>query len=385
MSMPKILKTLKSMTTLPPNLQSGNTYTAIPTSKMGQPKTTTKSNLTQLVIDPDSDYIIRLAMRLLPQEENPENVMRLFISSVATASGLSMSKLRATNGESIQNYSDIMERVTNVLTDDQDDKPNRLRAIEMPVPSWYAGDPVTADTMQDIIDLDPAEVSAFAGSLCMAVTKKPTAENIEAFISKRSNLATLGLMSGEPQVFTENSNYLNLELLTKVNKAASFYVIPRELTMRALATNIGQMEDGNQYVFACFLAMIENTGMNSLTIIRKVLQWMPNLPVYFPHWKMEILACSNGISRVMALPPAERSFCKAIYGSKFIPVQYSDISHILGICVYIGSKFEPTLANFKGGVLSDVDRSIVDSLFTVEELEEETQEEGVEEQQPAEL
>lgn len=344
--------------------------------------TTKKMNLDGVISNQGTDYPIRLAMYLLPLEEDATNVMRLFVSSVLCASMIAPSKMKLVSPILLSNIDVAMGQVAAALTEDEAGIEDALMAVQMPKPSWVHDD-ITALNMKDVLEINPQEVYAFAGSLCMAVTKQPTAENLSAFMGRRAALATLGFMSDNPVVFTENSDYLTLPILTKIHKAASFHMLSRELTMRALATNISLMDDGNQYVFACFLMLLENSGMNSLNIIRKVLMQYPTLIQFLPHLNAEFQAADAGISKVMALPNAERSFCKSIYGSKFVPVQYSDIKRLLGICVYIGQKAEPNLANFKGGQLAEMDKDIIDHVFgeTIElkELGEEEEEGG---QQP---
>lgn len=366
MIFPRIITDLPRMKVMPTELAKSKNYDAIKSRKMDTILATKRKNVSGVVIAKDSDYPIRLALHFLKEEDDPTSVIRFFVGSVIAASKVAPSKFNLENPETLELSTELMVEIANATQlEDEEEKKKALSSISMPTPSWIM-EKVTAHDMSDVMELDAMEVSAYAGALCMAVTKTPSGENLDAFVSKRAALANMGVMEASPVIFGDQSDYLTVEILLKIHKASSFYIIAREVTMRSLTSHIGEMDDGSSYVFACFLFLLENTGMNYLSIIKKVIQQYPTLPNYFPHLRLEFEAASEGISRVMTLPPSERSFCKAIYGSKFIPAQYSNVANLLGVCAYILSKSEPTMANFKGGVLSSLNKDIIDDIFQEE-------------------
>jgi hypothetical protein len=210
-------------------------------------------------------------------------------------------------------------------------------------------EPVTAGEIRMLLDCDTDELGAFFGVLCLAGVKALTNENKSAFNERRAN-AVKAMTIEDLKIFVPDSQFLTDRTLRSVYASFNSLQPVRCHMMRRAATLMGAVHMGPTAAFATMFLLLQDQGMSALRIIKEAVKKFPWIRNDFPEFHPELMAAQNGIRAIAQVEtPGLRPFLKAIWGNNFVPVQYSAINNLLGLCKYVLTETTPTYANYAGG------------------------------------
>jgi hypothetical protein len=207
----------------------------------------------------------------------------------------------------------------------------------------------TVDEVRSLLDCDSEELGAYFGVLCLAGVKALTDRNKTAFNERRVN-AVKAVTVEELRIFTPDSLFLSDIVLKSVYAAFNSWQPVRCHLIERAALKMGQVYMGPTASFATMFLLLQDQGMSALRIIKEAVKKYPWIRTEFPELNPELVAAQNGIRAISTVEtPGLRPFIKAIWGSNFVPVQYSTINNLLGVCKYVMVETTPSYENYAGG------------------------------------
>jgi len=219
---------------------------------------------------------------------------------------------------------------------------------------------VTVGELLDLMQADADELGAFFGVMFLAGNKKINAQNRSAFNEKRAQSATASII-GDPMIFVVDSPYLADEVCSKVY-AAFLSMSPVRTNMTSMCVSmLNRVHMGPALSFMTMFLLLQDQGMSALRIIKEAVlkhQW---IRVEFPGLAPELAAANKAQQIIKGAPGQERSFLKAIHGNAFVPVNYSEIENLTGICKEILKRTTPSYQNYGGGKITDTQLAIINS------------------------
>jgi len=207
---------------------------------------------------------------------------------------------------------------------------------------------VTVGELLNLMDADGDEIGSFFGVLYLAGNKKITEKNRSAFNEKRASSATASII-GPPKIFVTDSIYLADEVMAKVY-ASFLSCTPLKAVMTARIVNrMNRPYMGPALAFMTMFALLQDQGMSAMRIIKEAVLKHPWIRTEFNELKPEFAAANNAQQIIKRAPGIERSFLKAIHGNSFVPVNYSEIDNLTGVCKEILKRTTPSYQNYDGG------------------------------------
>lgn len=234
------------------------------------------------------------------------------------------------------------------IPDDASDANVRTRVL---VTNFENAADVTIGELDGMVDIDPDELAAYFGVLCLAAVKKVTPDNRTAFNEKRS-AAVRAQAIEELQIFTQNSPFLRDDVLNKVYAAFNSMQAPRAHLMALSAAKMGVVGMGPSTAFAVMFMLLVDSGMGALRIIKEAILKYPFIRSEFPELKPELALANKAQNVIRRAPQAHRPFLKAIYGSAFVPLPYQETNNLVGVCKKCLLETTPTYRNYSGGSIT---------------------------------
>lgn len=220
------------------------------------------------------------------------------------------------------------------------------------VTNFADAEPASIKELLAVMAADPDELGAYFGILYMAGNKKVDTQNRSAFNERRAASANASSIDA-PVIFVPESEYLADDVLKRVYAAfLSCANMRAHMTSKVVAHLERSWMGPAQSFIAMFLLLIDN-GMSALRIIKEAVlknQWIRS---EFPELKPELAAANEAQMILRRAPGSHRSFLKAIHGNAFVPVNYSQIDNLLGVCKEILKRVTPSYQNYGGGRVTE--------------------------------
>jgi hypothetical protein len=216
---------------------------------------------------------------------------------------------------------------------------------------WDEDIEVTAGEIAKYVG-DVDEIGAYFGVMFMAGVKKRNDRNRDAFNANRVGMVT-SLVSDELCIFVPDSIFFADEVLDTMYTAFNSFLPNRMYLVQQTAALCAGVFDGPALAFQNAFFLLEDTGMGALKVIKEAVLKYPWIRYEFRDLKSELHAANQGQKAVRKLPVSDRPFCKAIYGSAFVPIRQTDINNLVGVCRLAMSFTVPSYANFAAGNISE--------------------------------
>lgn len=225
---------------------------------------------------------------------------------------------------------------------------------------------VTAEELLTLLDTDVDELGAYFGLLYLAGNKPVTDKNRSAFNERRQG-AALASVIGEPKIFVSDSVFLADSVLKKVYASFLSYQPVRSQMTSKVVQMIGRPWMGSALSFMNMFLLLADFGMGALRIIKEAVIKNKWILSEFPELRPELEAANKAQQTLKKAVGEERSFLKAIHGNNFVPVNYSQIDNLTGVCREILKRTVPSYASYQGGkITEDQAVRIADRIGTVE-------------------
>jgi len=120
-----------------------------------------------------------------------------------------------------------------------------------------------------------------------------------------------------------------------------------------VVTKLNKPHMGPALAFVNMFLLLVDSGMSALRIIKEAVvkhQW---IRTDFPELKPELQAANDGQKIIKTAPASHRPFLKAIHGNQFVPVMYSELDNVLGVCKEILKRTTPSYQNYDGGKITE--------------------------------
>lgn len=210
------------------------------------------------------------------------------------------------------------------------------------------------------MEADPDELGAYFGILFMAGNKRVTNDNRTAFNEKR-RASALASVTADPKIFIPGSDFLSDEVLANVY-GAFISMAPARANMTARI--ILQLEKpliGPALSFMTMFLLLIDTGMSALRIIKEAVIKHPWIRSEYPELRPELAAANEAQQIIKRASGRDRSFLKAIHGANFVPVNYSQIEILLGVCKEVLKRTTPSYQNYGGGKITDAQLQVINN------------------------
>jgi hypothetical protein len=228
------------------------------------------------------------------------------------------------------------------------------------VTNFEDAEPVTIAELLEMMTADSDEIGAYLGVLFLAGNKKVTAQNRTAFNERRQASATASII-GVAKIFVTDSPYLRDEILSNVY-ASFLSCAPLRVHMTAkVVSHLGTTHMGPALAFTSIFLLLVDNGMSALRIIKEAVIKHPWIRSEFPELKPELAAANEAQNIIKRATGAERSFLKAIHGNSFVPVNYSDIDNLTGVCKEVLKRTTPSYQNYGGGKVSNNQLAVINN------------------------
>lgn len=233
------------------------------------------------------------------------------------------------------------------------------------VTNFVDAEPVTIDELLHVMNADADELGAYFGVLFLAGNKRITARNRTAFNARRKDAATASII-GEACIFVPDSPFLADTVVSNVY-ASFLSCAPLRAQMTAkVVTHLDDSMMGPATAFISMFLLLVDAGMGALRMIKEAVIKHPWVRTEFPELRPELSAANAAQQLLKKAPGQERSFLKAIHGNNFVPVSYSAIDNLTGVCREILKVTTPSYANYDGGKVTDDQVAKVSRLLNVE-------------------
>jgi len=210
---------------------------------------------------------------------------------------------------------------------------------------------VTIAEMDAMMDVDPDELGAYFGVLCLAAVKSITKDNRAAFNERRQG-AVSATTIGERRIFVSDSEFLADSVIQKVYASFNSYLPVRSHVISNAVGKLERTHMGPTLSFATMFLLLVDQGMSALRIVKEALVKHTWIVEEFPDLKPEINAAQEGLDSINKGRPSERSFLKSIYGASYVPVSYSAIANLTGVCKFVLKESTMSYAHYDGGLVT---------------------------------
>ncbi len=337
----------------------------------------------QGILTGGNSFPIRLCIAAIKNATDVDDIAKLVIGALLDGSGVSSASAKL-NSPSGAGYITELKQwtiagITGNRPGDAAEVPEEESAVPLEpttstvpdnfplkqFPEWYQElDPSTEDYLF-AAKVDPMELAAYAGILAYAIGKQPTAENMDAFNSRRRNAISQFLPAGDLKIFVDDSEFLSIDILGKIHRAFNSVTIDRALVMSAIVDKDAALVQGREKVFYIIFRLGSGASLNPLLIITRFARKYPYFYSEFPDLETEYHAAAHALQRFFDVPEKRRMYLKVIFGSAYVPVDRTDVNELLGVSVFALQQSEPSLANYNGGTLSVVHRQKLIRLLEV--------------------
>lgn len=211
---------------------------------------------------------------------------------------------------------------------------------------------VTVGELLSAMEADSDEIGSYFGVLFLAGNKKITNDNRSSFNERRKQAAIASVI-GDACIFVSDSPWLEDRLVAKMY-AVFLSCAPMRANMTSLV--VRQLEKplmGTALAFINMFLLTVDVGMNALRIIKEAVLKHPWIHTDYPELKPEFHAANEGQNIIKRAPGRDRSFLKAIHGNAFVPVNYSEIDNLLGVCKEVLKRTTPSYQNYNGGKITE--------------------------------
>lgn len=304
-------------------------------------------------------WATRVAMAGLQVAEDVEDVARLVIGAIVDGSEVGKTRAALNDpfegkwADELAEWSIAAMLAQRSTTDEAGvDSDKDLSLPGGIFPEWIDELGIDPAVMHAVNGFDEMEVAAYSGILAFAIGKQPTAENLPAFNTNRRNAVTQFMTKSELHVFIDDSPYLSIEVLGKVNRAFNSIMTDRSLVMSAIVDADHPLVNGTARMFYVLFRLLSGTSLNPLMIILRFGIKYPEMYKLFPDLETEYHAIHHAIQRFYDTNEARRMYLKVIFGSAYIPVDRNDINHLLGLATFVLKQSDTSLENYQGGTLS---------------------------------
>jgi len=251
------------------------------------------------------------------------------------------------------------------------DKPEELTGLQVALDDTVADDTIIRTNFADeeevtkgelvaLMEADEDELGAYLGVLFIAGNKKLTAQNRTAFNERRHGSATAGVI-GDAKIFTPDSPLLDDLILQKLNASFNSRLPLRgHMTVQAIAC-LPDATMGAAQAFSNQFQLLVDSGMGGLRVIRQVTGMYAWTRAAFPELTPQFNAANTAFKLIRSAPADQRPFLKAIHGNHFVPVSYSQIENLVGVCKHVMTYHSATFGNYGGGSMTEAQRNIVET------------------------
>jgi hypothetical protein len=220
------------------------------------------------------------------------------------------------------------------------------------VTNFEEAEPVTISELDNLMVCDPDELGSYFGVLCLAAVKSLTERNRSAFNEKRRSAVEASLIT-DPILFVADSPFLADSVIKKVYASFNSYLPLRSNVMNSVVSRLAGTTMGPTLAFTTMFLLLVDQGMSALRIIKEAMVKFKWIRTEFPELMPEIIAAQAGMVAINKGEPKSRSFLKAIHGAGFVPVAYSDIKNLTGVCKFILKETTVTYAQYDGGQVTE--------------------------------
>jgi len=228
------------------------------------------------------------------------------------------------------------------------------------VTNFEDAEEVTVGELLELMQTDGDEIGAYLGVLFVAGNKRVTAQNRTAFNERRQASATASII-GDAMIFVSDSPFLRDEILIKVYASFLSCSSLRVHMTSKIVAKLGEAYMGPTLAFTSMFLLLVDSGMSALRIIKEAVIKHPWIRADFPELKPELAAANQAQNIIKRAPGGERSFLKAIHGNAFVPVNYSEIDNLTGVCKEILKRTTPSYQNYRGGKFTASQLAIINA------------------------
>lgn len=232
------------------------------------------------------------------------------------------------------------------------------KADQVITTNFIDASPITKGELEDLLDADVDEIGAFIGLMFIAGNKKLTPQNRTAFNERRAGAAGAGVI-GATKIFVPDSVYITDEVIQKMYACFNSRAVQRSHITMNVIDNLDDAYEGMGQAFSSQFHLLVDSGMGGLRIIREVLGMYEWTRTAFPELRPAMNAANAAFKLIQTAPAATRPFLKAIHGNNFVPVAYSQIEGLVGVCREIATYQSSTVANYGGGSITDTQQRII--------------------------
>jgi hypothetical protein len=236
----------------------------------------------------------------------------------------------------------------------------KVADTEILVTNFQDAEPVTVAELLNAMEGDIDELGAYFGVLFLAGTKRIDARNRTAFNEKRQASATASII-GKPRIFVDDSMFLADAVLEKVYASFLSCQPLRSNMISRVVFHLNKAHMGPALAFATLFLLLVDSGLSALRIIKEAVLKHPWIRTDFPELRPELSAANVAQSILRTAPGHERSFVKAIHGSNFVPVNYSEIDNLTGVCKEILKRTTPSYQNYGGGRITEFQLNVINA------------------------
>lgn len=227
---------------------------------------------------------------------------------------------------------------------------------------------VTIGELLQLMEADNDEIGSYFGVLFLAGSKRVNQKNRSAFNEKRKESATASII-GNPKIFIADSDLLSDAVLLKVYAAFLSYSPIRANITAKLISQLDKAHMGPTLAFVNMFLLLTDSGMSALRIIKEAVIKHPWIRSEFPELRPELNAANQGQLILRRAPPQDRPFLKAIHGNAFVPVNYSEIDNLTGVCKEVLKRTTPSYQNYDGGKVTDAQLAKINKHIDVTPVE----------------
>lgn len=228
-------------------------------------------------------------------------------------------------------------------------KEDRTAAL---VTNFEGAEAVTLEEMDVLMQADTDELGSYFGVLCLCGVKALNAKNRTAFNEKRQN-AVRATTIGEPMIFVADSEFLSDSVIQKVYASFNSYLPVRSNMIASTVARIDRSSMGPTLAFTTMFLLLVDQGMSALRIIKEAMVKHPWIRTEFPEILPEVHIAQEAMTSIGKGLPHERCFLKAIHGAAYVPVAYSSIANLTGLCKFVLKETTTTYASYDGGSVTD--------------------------------
>lgn len=377
----------------PAAFENKNTYgvnTDLDRDRLPQIDPSKKCSIKDVLVS-DRMLPVRMCLAALPHTDDADDIAKLVVGAILSASGVSATAAKLTNPyvglnvDAIKQwanpraYPEAFPVQEEVPEDHEGDVSARAatrsaQIADMPrdsFPEWLGDIDFPDEGFVRAWTAVDMEIAAYAGILAFCIAKQPDAENLAAFNQNRRNAVSQYMPAGQMSIFIDDSPDLTLEILGKVHRTFNSIIYDRAIVFSAIVNKDDEMVSGTPRMFYVIFRLSAGSSLNPLLIITRFARKYPLFYREFPDLETEYHAAAHALQRFYDASEKQRMFLKVIFGSAYVPVNRTDINSLLGVAVFTLQQSESTLSNYRGGVLSVAHRQKLLRLLDIADTAEE--------------